>query len=429
MAAGNEPQLGLVALATAILKDATAVEEYLKERGLPQPSFLPGAPPRLNMEDRGVAEAHERVLNATRELHHLTLGPMQSLTSLVSFEDPFAISVLNKLEIALHVPLDGTATFEHLSEKTGVPLADLRHILRMAMTSYVFTEPTPGSVAHTAASKLLRESAFARNMITFRCDEQFIGSAKAAEALVKYKDEEPQLSGWGFANDATKPLFDELAEKHPERFANFKAGVAIVGATAVPRHMVLQGFDWAGLGPGTRVVDIGGGGGEISVMLAREYPNLSFVVQDYEDDIRKGEKELAEDLKNEGRVTFMPHSFLDPQPIKDADVYFFRSIFQNWPTKYAIRILRNLIPALKKGAKIRIHDPMTPDKGLLSPWQERQKLSMDSRMYVLFKSHHRYADSWSSIFAEADPRFRIISIKPSHIAARAMINIDVAWDE
>lgn len=93
MAAGNEPQLGLVALATAILKDATAVEEYLKERGLPQPSFLPGAPPRLNIEDRAVAEAHERVLNATRELHHLTLGPMQSLTSLVSVRNQCRASV------------------------------------------------------------------------------------------------------------------------------------------------------------------------------------------------------------------------------------------------------------------------------------------------------------------------------------------------
>lgn len=264
-------------------------------------------------------------------------------------------------------------------------------------------------------------------MIAFRCDEQFAGSAKAAEALWQHRaSEEPALSGWGVANNATKSLFDELSENHPERYAAFKSGVAVVGATAVPKEKVLEGFDWASLGD-AQVVDIGGGQGQISIYLAREFPGLSFVVQDYEDDIRQGEQAVPDHVKD--RVSFMPHSFLDPQPVKDADVYFFRAIFQNWPDAYCVRILQNLIPALKKGARVRIHDPMTPDKGLLSPWQERQKLAMDSRMFVLFKSHHRYPDHWASIFAKADSRFRIVYTKPSNIAARAMLNIEVVWDE
>lgn len=35
------------------------------------------------------------------------------------------------------------------------------------------------------------------------------------------------------------------------------------------------------------------------------------------------------------------------QPVRHADVYFFRAIFHNWRHKYAVEILRNLMPALK----------------------------------------------------------------------------------
>jgi hypothetical protein len=43
-----------------------------------------------------------------------------------------------------------------------------------------------------------------------------------------------------------------------------------------------------------------------------------------------------------------------------ADVYYFRSIFHNWADKYCVRILQNLVPALKKGARVIIHERVLP---------------------------------------------------------------------
>ena len=57
--------------------------------------------------------------------------------------------------------------------------------------------------------------------------------------------------------------------------------------------------------------------------------------------------------------------FFTLQPIQ-ADVYYFRSIFHNWSDKYCIQILQNLVPALKLGAKIVIHEYMLPDLKSLS---------------------------------------------------------------
>lgn len=51
--------------------------------------------------------------------------------------------------------------------------------------------------------------------------------------------------------------------------------------------------------------------------------------------------------------------FFDPQTVK-ADVYYFRSVFHNWADKYCIKILQNLVPSLKSGARIVIHERVLP---------------------------------------------------------------------
>jgi len=59
----------------------------------------------------------------------------------------------------------------------------------------------------------------------------------------------------------------------------------------------------------------------------------------------------------------LKHTFSDfftEQP-SVADVYYFRWIFHNWSDKYCIQILRNLIPSLRPGARIVIHERVLPD--------------------------------------------------------------------
>lgn len=81
-----------------------------------------------------------------------------------------------------------------------------------------------------------------------------------------------------------------------------------------------------------------------------------------------GKKDLPEELT--GRVTFITHDFLTPQPVQNAEVYLFRWILHNWSDKYCVRILRNLIPALKEGAKIVVVDNVAPEPGTISNWAE-----------------------------------------------------------
>ena len=162
-------------------------------------------------------------------------------------------------------------------------------------------------------------------------------------------------------------MFAELAARHPKRAETMAFAMEALGSMFAPSVMV-DNYDWGSLGS-AKMVDVGGGKGLVSKTLAEHFPDMSFVVQDLEETVVAGRNQLSEDLKD--RIAFMTHDFFTPQPVKDADVYFFRAIMHDWPKKYCIRILQNLIPALKKGAKVIILDPHTPAPLASQLWQDR----------------------------------------------------------
>lgn len=99
------------------------------------------------------------------------------------------------------------------------------------------------------------------------------------------------------------------------------------------------------------------------------------------------------------------YDFFTEQPVHGADVYFFRSIFHNWSNKYCVRILQNLIPALKPGSKIVLDETVIPPPDKMPPQLEFMMRSGGVSMNTLFNSGDREMTEWEGIFREADPRF------------------------
>ena len=108
----------------------------------------------------------------------------------------------------------------------------------------------------------------------------------------------------------------------------------------------------------------------MSAHLAKEFHGLRFTVQDLAHSLGDSGASLAPEIRD--RVEFMVHDFLTPQPVHGADVYLFRWIFHNWSDLYCIRILKNLVPALKKGALIVVNDNVLPEPGTMGLWQEKR---------------------------------------------------------
>ena len=149
---------------------------------------------------------------------------------------------------------------------------------------------------------------------------------------------------------------------------------------------------------------VGGSHGHVAFAIAQKFPSLSIIVQDLGPVVAAARDNVPSELGS--RVTFMPYNFLtEQQPVKNADVYFFRWVLHNWADRYCTKILRNLIPALKPGAKIVVNDIVLPEAGAIPHWHEARVRALDLAMASVQNSHERELADWAKIFEQADPGF------------------------
>lgn len=147
-------------------------------------------------------------------------------------------------------------------------------------------------------------------------------------------------------------MFD-FFEEHPERMSRFKDAMSFLSTfPGLENSYVVKGYDWASLGQAT-VVDVGGSAGHVSIELAKNFPDLHFIVQDLPKVIKAAPAPPAEVAD---RVTFQSHDFFTEQPEKNADIYYFRWILHDWSDKYCLKILKALVPALKSGARLLLSE-------------------------------------------------------------------------
>ena len=274
--------------------------------------------------------------------------------------------------IPKYIPLDGEISFAKVAQAAGVNEVLLRRHLQHAMTNRFFAETRPGFVRHTASSRILREDAEAMDTIGFLVEDLAPASLKAIEADQKWPaSEEPTETGFNIENSTDKSFYLELAE-NPERARRFGGGMRFMtrGSLYDLGHLI-RGYDWESIdAAGGTVVDIGGGHGGVSRALASSFPCIKFVVQDLPGTAQEGQDILPEKLK--GRISFQGHDFFTEQPVKDADIYFFRFILHNWSDKYAVQILKNLLPAMKNGAKVVIYEFLPDEVATHSRWTQKQ---------------------------------------------------------
>ena len=103
-----------------------------------------------------------------------------------------SLQYIYRYQIATHVPLDRTTTFEELSKATGLGQKDLSRFLRVAISRHVFCEPTKGTIAHTAASKLLINNPMVEAWIQNIAQEFWPAFTRTVEATERWPgSEEP----------------------------------------------------------------------------------------------------------------------------------------------------------------------------------------------------------------------------------------------
>ncbi|KAF2730279.1 sterigmatocystin 8-O-methyltransferase precursor [Polyplosphaeria fusca] len=413
----------IVELAGIIQDHTTKVDSYLSTHDLPAPSFDVSYPARVPLPPE-IQASQDAVLEASDELTALLLGPAGSLIGKDRFNSWTSTQVIERFGIARAFPPGETATFEDIAQACSLPVSDTRRILRHAMTSYIFKEPSPGVVAHTAASKTLAEIPPLAQCIGFLGNEMWPSASRVSDAMQKWPgSEEPNQAGFAIAYGTDLPMFDVVG-RDPERAKRMAGAMSFMhSGPAYSMQHVVDNFDWGDAANGL-LVDVGGGRGTIGAEIARLLPRISCVVQDLPDVIDGAE--VPEDLRHGNRLRFMVHDFFQEQPVKGADVYYLRWVLHDWSDKYAVQILQNLVPALKKGARVLVSELCMPPPGMLSPYKERSARTFDLGMKGIQNAKERDPDDWSLLFRTADARFKLQEIQKPPQANLSIIC--AAWE-
>jgi len=307
--------------------------------------------------------------------------------------------------------VNSTATFEEIASKVGLDEVNLRRFLRHAMTNRIFHEPSPGVVGHTAASRVLAEDQAMDSWVGFCVEDMWPAASQTLKAIeLNPSVSEPTQTGFCISNNTTdkEPMFATFG-KDPMRAKRMGGAMAsLTGGEGYEVSYMIDNYDWKSIdSTGGTLVDIGGSHGFVCVDLANRYKNIKFVVQDLPKTVASAPK-LDDDIAD--RITFQAHDFHTEQPVKGADIYFFRWILHNHSDKYALNMLRQLIPALKKGAKVVINDHCLPEPGQESLWDEKIIRTMDLVMLTLLNARERTAGDFEDLFKNADARFKFLGV-------------------
>lgn len=390
-------------LAEQILADAQVLDRYVQDNKLPQPTTDAGGPPFFKTTTPESSNALAALLANTHLLSHLAQGPASTWTGTMNGAagDIMTNSAVYRFKIAEHVPPTGSAPFTTVAKACNLPLHDFSLIVRYAMTNFIFHEPTPNHIAHTAASLVLHSNPLIRSLAGMGADELF-PALPSQLTVLSQPDHRPSplRSAWAHANSATGPMFAELATNHPARATNMAFAMKTL-ATLIPPTVTTDAYPWHTLPPTSLIIDVGGGKGFACQALAPLFPDFRFIVQDLPSTISAAKAQCPPHLRE--RIQFEAHDFFDPQnPALNADVFFLRAVIHDWPDEDAIKILQALMPGMKRGARVIIVDPHTPDpKEKEEWWAERQVRASNLRMKLLFDSHDRERGEWAGLFERA----------------------------
>ncbi|KAI0970508.1 S-adenosyl-L-methionine-dependent methyltransferase [Xylaria arbuscula] len=376
------PERSLTELAALLEKNTKILETGLKDQPGSDYSLTFTLPPPALKLSESLEAVRAETIEAADELKARLLGPFLYMGTLV-LPVPSLIAIFGSLyhfDLVSHVPsTPGEAiTYEDLASKSGMPLDDCRRIVQTAIAFRIFEEAEPDtSVRHNSISGLFALVPGMKTVLCMLADDNPKGALHFAESVRRFPGSgEPGHSALmvaeraekGISNeggdipDPSKGFFDFIADDEA-RVTRFRSAMGM--STRAPGYAAtyfLDSVPWSDAAQCPRtIVDVAGAGGDLSKQVLQRYAGIERAVSVDLPEVIETAETPAE---LEGRLSFAPYNFLtETMPLK-ADAYLFRHIFHDWSDQYAVKILKNLAPALKSGTRVWINEVVLPE---LSP--------------------------------------------------------------
>lgn len=390
----------LLELAEQVAAAATAIAKQLREKNVAEPRFHPpcaGLP-----DDPEIKEARKQLLVASRALGVLSHDPLSHLReTILQFNECAALGMVVDWKVAHILDLDGTPL--HISEiakRSGADEYKLASALRMLTSQYIFAELEPGYFAHNSCSvHLAREET---ELLIDHCIDVLVpGSFKVSEAMRKWPSStQPNETGFSLGHKTSSPFFPWLLER-PEKISRFNKIMRVMSESSYTRLRSV--YPWHSLGKST-IVDLAGGNGHIAHQIAYEAPELQFILADLENAVKDARKACPVELRS--RFQFRVVDFFEKMTIP-ADVYFMRMVLHFLGDEDCVRVVKNIVPAMKKGSRILVADGVVPKCGVMPDPTHRYVFNQNWNMIHVMNAKERTFAEVEKIFMQADPRFRL----------------------
>ncbi|KAF9479529.1 S-adenosyl-L-methionine-dependent methyltransferase [Pholiota conissans] len=274
---------------------------------------------------------------------------------------------------------------DSIALKAHIEATKLARILRVLATHHIFKEVRPDIFANNRISSYFSTSKTAEEIQADPAGKYRDNSDAAAAGYIGtftddvfkassylLEDLEDEHTGRGFSSTAaafqkaldTQQDYFSWLEKRGNEYRFTRYGACIQGTSLWdPPDTVIQGFDWASIGRDGIVVDVGGGLGAPSMILAKTFRDLQIIIQDRPAVVSQAEefwRKSYPDGFNSGRISFMAHDFFEPQPVQGPSIFLVRTICHDWPDELVVKILSNLRSAAKSSTRLIMADFVLP---------------------------------------------------------------------
>lgn len=314
----------------------------------------------LGQEPQLVVKAKELITAVQSPIDH-------AMSLLTTFACAATVRTLMSLKILQAIPTVGSITLTDLEKTTGVQAALTERLLRVVVSYGFIRFNDDRSYSHTRISAGYTCGMLATVFPPIFDEVSLLDALPGYFKLrgAKEPDGEKAMthnpSTWR-AGQEGKTAF-ELIEQDPERLAEFQQ---LMNMSAMFRPYT--GFyDYRKLATGDTsrpvLVDVGGGDGHTMAKILEAHPELNpkqCIVQDREQtaELARKNEDLPEGVQCQG------HDFFTPQPVKQARAYQFRACLHDWSDSQAIKILKQIVPAMAPDSKILIAENVLPETGV-----------------------------------------------------------------
>ncbi|PWY79169.1 o-methyltransferase [Aspergillus heteromorphus CBS 117.55] len=372
-------------------------------------------------------EERTTVLDAARALVYALETPREAMIRHTWCQSSLYAALETAVDLGVFPALskdDSPKTAAELAAATGADPTMLARILKHLNANGVITETGPDEY---------RRTGFTISMCSPRYSDAYpcmtgcitAGVLSLPAALKKTNYANPHNStSCGFQLGFQTPLhfFDFLKENpvHAVQFNNhmtayhqgrpswmdigFYPVLSLVADTGINERDAL-------------LVDMGGSMGHDLSEFRRKWPQVPgrLVLQDLPDVVQQ-----ARGMGLDARIEVMVHDFFEVQVVRGARAYYMHSVLHDWPDSDCLRILRNIVPAMKRGySKILINENVIPSTNAY--WETT---SLDIIMMADFASTERTETQWRALIEAAG--LRVVKVWTVRRGVESLIECELA---